>query len=161
MKFNIAQVTFDPNNFVNISDFLKNELEKLVNKRIFKKIKIEDKYKNWVFLYTVSSNESCAKKGHVGLTPSKSYKLKIIEHYVFFPKLSKNQRYNYNKRKFVKFFFVGLREIFKVYDFYDEGLLEECLNYSLTRIIKDPRAEFKDNNIYLSKKQIAKILRSK
>jgi len=161
MKFYIAQVTFDPNNFVNTSDFLKNELEKLVNKRIFKKVELEDKYKNWKFFYTVSSNGSCAKKGHIGLTPSKSFKLKIIEHYVFFPKLSKHQKYNYNKRKFVKFFFEGLRKILKVYNFNDDGLLEECLKYSLAHIITDPNAEFKDDNIYLSKKQIAKILRSK
>jgi len=161
MKFSIAQVTFDPNNFVNVSDFLKKELERLVNRRIFKKIKIDDKYKTWHFFYTISSNSSCAKRGHAVLTPSKSFKLKIIEHYVFFPKLSKHQKYKYNKNKFVKFFFEALGKILKMYDFNDDELLEECSVYSFTHIINDPRSEYKDNNIYLSKKIIAKILRSK
>lgn len=161
MRFHISQVTFDPNNLVNVSDFLIEQLEVLVNRKISKKIEIEAKYMNWRFFYTVSSSSSCAKRGHAVLTPSKSSRLKIIEHYVFFPKLSKHQKYTYNKKKFVKFFFEGLRKILKKYNFNDSKLLAECLNYSLTNIINDPRAEFIDDNIYLSEKEISKILEAK
>ena len=161
MKFEISQVTLDHNNFVNISIFIKNELRKLVNREIFKKLKYDEKYKNWDFVYLISSHSSYAKRGHINLNPSRSFKYKAIEYYVYFPKLSKHQNYKYNKKKFVNFFFEGLKKILGEFNFNDNELLEKCLQHSIAHIISDRRSDYEEQDVYLSKKQIAKILRSK
>ena len=159
MEFRITQFTLDPNNYVNVSDFLINRLEKLVNGKICKKVKTEEKYRKWKLIFLISSHSSYAKRGFVSLNPTRSFKFKELEYYVYFPKLSKHQKYNYNRRKFVKFFFEGLKSILGEFDFNDDALLKECLQHSLDHFITDPRSMYKDDNIYLSKKEIARILR--
>ena len=161
MKFGISQFTLDPNNFVNISIFIKKEIARLVNSEIFKKIKTDEKFKNWHCVYIISSHSSYAKRGHVNLNPSRSFKYKAIEYYVYFPKFSKQQNYKYNKKKFVKFFFEGLKKILSEFNFNDNELLEKCLQYSITQIITDRRSDYEEQGVYLSKKQITQILRSK
>ena len=149
MKFEISQFTFDPKNEVNISSFIYDELTKMVTKRIFKKIQFDKKYRDWILVYWVSSDEKFAKKLHINPGPSKSPKHRVIDYYTYFPKLSKYAKYSYNKRKFLIYFFQSLEVILKDFDFHDSKLIADCLDKSLLKLVNDARSVYVNDNIYL------------
>lgn len=148
MKFEISQFTFDPKNEVNISDFLFDKLTMLVSRKILRKKQFE-KYKNWTLVYWVSSDENFSKKLKVSAKPLKSKKYKVIDYYTYFPKLSKYAKYSYNKRKFIIYFFQSLEIILNDFDFHDSELISGCMDDSLAKLLKDPRANYINDRIYL------------
>ena len=154
MKFDITQFTLDTENFVNVSIPLTGELSKLINRKIFKPFIKSQKYQGWCLVYLISSHERHRKKVYVNPIPSKSVKYKEIEYYVYFPKISKRVVYPYNKRKFVKYFFEGLETILEKLGFRNSNLLKECLEFAISKIITNPRTDFREQVVYVPKTKL-------
>jgi hypothetical protein len=163
MKFAITQFTFDPKNFVNISEPVKNDLETRVNK-ILKQLQIGSKYTNWEFVYVISSHEDYSKKLTILKKPMKSHKNKTLTFYIYFPRLRRTTKYGeygYNLEKFIEFFFESLDKL--LLSFFEIKQIDSTIiaeNFK-KKWINNPKAIYDEDEILLTPAEIRKILREK
>ena len=163
MKFVITQFTFDPKNFVNISEPVKKDLEKTVNKAL-KQLQIGSKYTDWEFVYVISSHEEYSKKLTVLKKPTKSHKTKTLTFYVYFPHLRRTKKYGeygYDLDKFIEFFFESLDELFLSFfeiKQLDSGVMVENFQQ---KWLNNPKAIYDEDEILLTPSEIRKILKEK